>query len=97
MIDVTEATFNDLANEGVVLLDFHAPWCGPCRALAPILGTLENVTVLKVNIDENQGLATRFKVDSIPKLVILKDGEMVSEMVGLQPQTTIQGKINEAQ
>ena len=96
MINATAATFDELVAEGVVLLDFHAPWCGPCRALGPILEQVEGAKVVKVNVDEEQDLAKKFNISAIPKLVILKDGVAVSEMIGLQPQQTIKQKVDEA-
>lgn len=93
---VTESNFQSLAQEGLVLVDFYADWCGPCRALAPVLEKLTGVTVLKVNVDEEQGLAMQFQVSSIPKLVLLKDGVVVSEAVGLRSQASLQEMIDQA-
>jgi thioredoxin 2 len=73
-----------------VVVDFWAPWCGPCHAVAPVLERLAErhagrLKVLKVNVDENPGLAARFGAQSIPLLVVLRDGAEVSRIVGAQP------------
>ena len=84
-IDVTEETFTEESQEGIVILDFYATWCGPCRMLGPILEEVEqedeSVKVLKINVDENRELAIKFNVGSIPKLVFLNEGINVGEMV----------------
>ena len=96
-IDVTEETFTEESQEGIVILDFYATWCGPCRMLGPILEEVEQedelVKVLKINVDENRELAIKFNVGSIPKLVFLNEGINVGEMVGLQSKSAIQEKL----
>ena len=77
-----------------VLLDMWAPWCGPCRMIAPVLEELAKemagrVRVAKLNVDENPAIATRFNVMSIPTLLVLKDGREVERIVGVQPKTEI--------
>ncbi len=80
--------FNDFISQGTVLVDFWAPWCGPCRMQLPILeqvaGQLPAVKIGKVNVDENADLAAHFGVNTIPYLVIFKDGQKVQDFVGLR-------------
>ena len=86
--DLTTSTFEAATAEGVTLLDFHATWCGPCRALGPTLEALsgefaaQGVRIAKVDVDEESELAGRFGVASIPTLVVLKDGLEVRRHVG---------------
>lgn len=82
-----------------VLVDFWAPWCGPCRMLAPILEDVEKdlgtkVTIAKINVDENQELAQKFQIMSIPAMMIFKDGKAVDSMVGLMPKDRIVAYLN---
>lgn len=86
---INKDNFEEVSKSGVVLVDFWAEWCGPCQQMLPILdqfaGTMEGkMTVGKVNVDENPELAGQFRVMSIPTIVVLKDGEMVDQMVGVQ-------------
>ena len=82
-----------LNSEKPVLLDFWAPWCGPCRLMSPSLDQLaeerEDIKVAKVNVDEEPELAGEFRVYSIPTLAVLKDGQMVNQMVGARPKNQI--------
>lgn len=89
-IEVNEVDFDDkvLKSDTVVLVDFFAPWCGPCRSQAPILDALtketDKVKVVKVNVDDNGSLAQRYGVMSIPTLIVFKDGKPNKKAVGLQ-------------
>ena len=86
--ELNESTFQQAVSEGLVLVDFGAPWCTPCLMMEPVLEELaqrdDTPTIAKVNIDENSALITRFHVQGIPLLVLLKDGEEVDRFVGFQ-------------
>jgi len=94
VFDLTEQSFNEVAGRGVVLIDFWAPWCGPCRLQHPILERVaerlgDRATVARVNVDEAPGLAERFGVMSIPTLVLLKDGKEIGRSVGVTDETAL--------
>ena len=100
-IKTNEETFEvDVLNsEKPVVVDFYADWCGPCRALAPTLDTISDensdVVVAKVNIEENNDLANKYGVRSLPTLVFFKDGKPAGILVGLQSKDTILSKLEE--
>ena len=80
------------------MIDLWAPWCGPCRFVSPILDELAHqyagrLKVVKVNVDENQGLARRFDASSIPTLVVLRDGAVVDRIVGAMPKPQLDAQI----
>ncbi|EES47987.1 thioredoxin [Clostridium botulinum] len=86
--------FDDAIKEGIVIVDFFADWCGPCKMLAPIFEELEEemkdkVKFFKVNVDESGELASKFSVFSIPTMIIFKDGKDVSTEVGFLPKEKI--------
>lgn len=91
IIDVNDATFKETIGEGVKLVDFWAPWCGPCKMIAPVLEEVSadldgKADIVKLNVDENQATAAEFGVMSIPTLILFKDGEEVDKVVGFQPK-----------
>ncbi len=93
---VTDQTFSTETNSGVVLVDFWAPWCGPCKMIAPVLEELDSelggkVKIVKVDVDENQETAGKFGIMSIPTLLVLKDGVVVDKVVGFSPKEALAG------
>ena len=89
---------NEVMNsERKVLLDFWAPWCGPCRMVVPIVEEIarerKDIKVGKVNVDEQPELASRFGVMSIPTLVVMKDGKIVNQAMGARPKNAILGML----
>jgi thioredoxin 1 len=89
---VSDSSFKQdvLDQEGAVLVDFWATWCGPCRVLHPVLeeiaGERDDITVLSLDIDENQRTAAQYEVLSVPTMILFKDGQMVKRMVGAMPK-----------
>jgi thioredoxin 1 len=101
VVEVTDATFESevIKADRTVLVDFRAPWCGPCKALGPVLSEIagerdSEVKVVKINIDDNQEYAFKLGVMSIPTLVVFKDGQPVDKIVGAHPKATIDARIN---
>ncbi|MFB6252926.1 MAG: thioredoxin [Halobellus sp.] len=87
-----------LSSYDVVLVDFHAEWCGPCKMLEPIVASLAETTdaaVAKVDIDQNQPLAQRFQVRSVPTLLLFSDGEAVEQIVGVRDESTYRSLIEQ--
>ena len=94
MLEINEANFVSETANGLVLVDFFADWCGPCRLLTPILEQITGIKIAKVNVDDNQDLAATYNVTAIPKLLFMKDGQVVDQMVGLPKKEAIQEKVN---
>jgi thioredoxin 1 len=90
----TDQTFNQEIEEGLVLVDFWATWCGPCKMIAPVLEEMDaemsdKVKIVKVDVDENQATASQFGIMSIPTLVLFKDGQPIDKAVGFQPKEAL--------
>ena len=99
-IKITRENFERevLQSDKPVLIDFWAPWCGPCRMLSPVISEIAeeykgNIKVGKVNVDEEEELAAIFRVSSIPLLVVMKDGKVVNSAVGVRPKEQIVGML----
>jgi thioredoxin 1 len=101
VIHITDSTFEQtIKNEELVLVDFWAPWCGPCNFLAPILDELSEqmdgkVTIAKLNVDENPETARKFGILSIPTLKLFKNGIEVETRVGVQPLEELKNLVNQ--
>lgn len=93
-LELNESNFAQETGTGLVLVDFYATWCGPCKRMAPILEELKGAKVVKVNTDVNQSLALEHQVDSIPKFVFMKDGVVVDQMVGVHSRESLQARID---
>ncbi|MFJ8247895.1 thioredoxin [Bacillus sp. 1P10SD] len=91
---VTDQTFSTEIKEGLVLVDFWAPWCGPCKMIAPVLEEIDGemgdkVRIIKLNVDENAGTVGKFGVMSIPTLILFKDGVAVDKVIGFYPKEAL--------
>lgn len=92
--------FNHQVKSGLVMVDFWASWCVPCKAMAPVLNELaeeldDKVKICKLNVDENQQLAVRFAVRSIPTLILFRNGKEIDRFVGVKSKSFLAGKINQ--
>jgi thioredoxin 1 len=100
VLNLNDSNFDSEINKGAipVLVDFWAPWCGPCRMIAPVLDKIAEATVgqavvAKVNVDEAPGVASRFRVSSIPTLLFFKNGEVSGQVVGLQSEADLTSRL----
>ena len=98
-VELTKENFDQVISSGVTLVDFWAPWCGPCRMIAPVIEELAEeykgkATIAKVNTDEQQELAVRFGIRSIPTILFFKDGEVVDQMIGAASKDVFASKLD---
>ena len=100
-LHLTEQTFDEAlaASPGLLMVDFWAEWCGPCRAVAPVLEELAResagrVTLAKVNVDENPGLAARYGIRSIPTILFVKQGKVAEQVIGAVPKARLREKLD---
>ncbi len=97
---LNEKNFDEKVESGLVVIDFFANWCGPCRMMGPILENVQNelgdkVQIYKVDVDESENLARRFGIMSIPTILIYKDGEIVKKQIGLWMQDSMVEELNQ--
>ena len=98
-IELTKENFDEVVSNGVSLVDFWAPWCGPCRMIAPVIEELAEdyegkANICKVNTDEQQEIAVKFGIRSIPTILFFKDGEIVDQMVGAAGKNVFAEKLD---
>ncbi len=102
VFDVTDSTFQAevIESDTPVLVDFWAPWCGPCRVVAPVLeeiaGEREDLRIAKLNVDDNQQTAASFEVLSIPTLILFRNGQPVKKVIGAYPKKKLQAELEPA-
>lgn len=100
IVDATTDTFQEETASGLVLVDFWAAWCGPCRQLGPVLEQIaqsrDDVKIVKVDVDAEPELAGRFGITSIPAMKIFRDGQLVEEMTGVRPRPVIEQALDRA-
>lgn len=100
IVQTSDSEFKNTIKEGVVLVDFWAPWCGPCKMIAPILEELsskvgDQLTIAKINVDDNPATAREYGIMSIPTLMMFKDGVPSGSYVGLRPLDELEALVKE--
>ena len=90
-----EENFDEEIKDGLVLVDFYADWCGPCKMLGQVLETLEDINILKVNTDEFEELSMKYGVMSIPTIILFKDGKEVAKNIGFMAKEELEEWINQ--
>lgn len=97
--ELSDKTFDQAITEGITLVDFWAVWCKPCKLQGPIVDEIagiykDRIKVAKVDVDQNKMISQRFQIESIPTLIIFKDGQIIERLVGLQDKATLESYIN---
>ncbi len=100
-LELNARNFDEETSHGLSMVDFWAPWCGPCRMMGPIIDALAGemegqLKIAKVNVDENETLAARFGVMTIPSIFIMRDGEVLKQFVGVQSKEMLKNTLLEA-
>ena len=100
LIHIEKQNYDELVKEGIVLVDFYAEWCGPCKMLAPALEALsserDDIRIIKVNVDEQEDLARRFGIMSVPTLILYKDNNILSKKMGFHTLDMLNEWISES-
>jgi len=101
VVELNDGNFEETVANGITIVDFWAPWCGPCKMQTPILEEMapkvdDDVTIAKLNVDEAPQTASKFGVRAIPTILVMKDGQPVQQMVGLQQENALMSAIENA-
>lgn len=100
VLELNDDNFQEEASEGLVLVDFYADWCGPCRMVSPVIDQIsketDDVKVVKVDVDSSPETAGRYGIRSIPTVILLNDGEIVDKKIGAMPKMAYMGMIENA-
>jgi thioredoxin 1 len=103
MIEINESNIDDtLVSDQLVMIDFWAEWCGPCKMLTPIVEELateykDKAVITKCNVDTNPNIATKYAIRNIPTVLFLRNGEVIDKIIGVQPKLTFEEKLNALQ